>query len=432
VEAGGIVHMTGGTLTSTVGHTILDGGTLSMENSASFVGGGTLSNTGVVHGTGQISSALQNSFSGLVSVQSTDHLKFTAASNSNDGVIQLSGGTVEFTGALSNQATGRVIFARGTMQTSTLQNTGSIIISGGNADLLGALNNNATALVQVGNRSIGTFHDTVVNQPGSVFNIFFASSAVFTGDVSGLSAFIGGGAKTFQGIAAGGSLISTGSSVVESTGSLTVYSIRESALTVRGAAKVLPNGTASAFSRLSVLTIDGGALDLCDNHLILDSTDIASVKSYINSAYNAGSWNGNGLGSSSAQAQRTSLHHTALGYATASSLGVGTFDGQPVNGLSVLVRYAYSGDANLDGVVNALDFNALASSFGGASNRFWYQGDFNYDGMTNTLDFNALAINFNAALPGSPLGSLVPEPATSSACAIALIGTRRWRRRCAR
>ena len=87
------------------------------------------------------------------------------------------------------------------------------------------------------------------------------------------------------------------------------------------------------------------------------------------------------------------------------------FDGQSVDGSSVLVRYTWSGDANLDGVVNALDFNALASNFGGASNRFWYQGDFNYDGMTNTADFNALASNFNLALPSPALGCLSLSPA---------------------
>lgn len=79
-----------------------------------------------------------------------------------------------------------------------------------------------------------------------------------------------------------------------------------------------------------------------------------------------------------------------------------------------MLRYTYLGDANLDGHVNALDFNAVATNFGSAPGREWYQGDFNYDGSTNTLDFNALASNFNLSLaaPSVPvLGTLVPEPA---------------------
>ena len=78
----------------------------------------------------------------------------------------------------------------------------------------------------------------------------------------------------------------------------------------------------------------------------------------------------------------------------------------------------FNGDFNYDGTVNSLDFNALATNFGG-TNDFWNQGDFNYDGLVNSLDFNFIAANFNAtalpgaALPSTPaLGTLVPEPAT--------------------
>ena len=63
------------------------------------------------------------------------------------------------------------------------------------------------------------------------------------------------------------------------------------------------------------------------------------------------------------------------------------------------MRYTWSGDANLDGLVNALDFNALASNFGGASGKFWHQGDFNYDSKTDLTDFTYLASNFNQILP---------------------------------
>src|SRR5262249_29216220 len=93
---------------------------------------------------------------------------------------------------------------------------------------------------------------------------------------------------------------------------------------------------------------------------------------------------------------------------------------------TVLIRYTRYGDANLDGVVNALDFNALASRFG-QSGKLWSDGDWNYDGMVNTLDFNALAVNFNQALPVPALGgSLVPEPSLLVIPALAL---RRFRGR---
>jgi plastocyanin len=77
------------------------------------------------------------------------------------------------------------------------------------------------------------------------------------------------------------------------------------------------------------------------------------------------------------------------------------------------------GDANLDGIVNLSDFNALAANFG-QSNRTWEQGDFNEDGSVNLTDFNLLAANFGKEIEPAPPGStisfgfggnaLVPEP----------------------
>jgi hypothetical protein len=101
--------------------------------------------------------------------------------------------------------------------------------------------------------------------------------------------------------------------------------------------------------------------------------------------------------------------------------------GQSIDNTSVLARLTYNGDANLDGKVNALDFNALATNFGKTS-QFWSNGDFNYDGTVNTQDFTALAGNFNAPPLTEPaLGTLVPEPACL--LAVGVIGLLARRRR---
>jgi hypothetical protein len=50
-------------------------------------------------------------------------------------------------------------------------------------------------------------------------------------------------------------------------------------------------------------------------------------------------------------------------------------------------------DTNQDGRVNAMDFNILATHFGG-SGKNSSQGDFNVDGIVNSTDFNLLAISF--------------------------------------
>jgi hypothetical protein len=94
-----------------------------------------------------------------------------------------------------------------------------------------------------------------------------------------------------------------------------------------------------------------------------------------------------------------------------------------------VVRYTFSGDANTDGIVNALDFTALANHFN-QSGKFWSDGDSNYDGVVNALDFNSIATNYGATLP-SPLalGSLVPEPTAITLATLAVFVLAQRRRR---
>src|SRR5207302_11307484 len=94
-----------------------------------------------------------------------------------------------------------------------------------------------------------------------------------------------------------------------------------------------------------------------------------------------------------------------------------TFSGQSVDSSAVLIRYVYSGDANLDGAVDTIDFNLLASSFG-QSGKSWFNGDFNYSGTVDMIDFNLLASNFGQTLP-APV-ALVPEGSFSVLFALSL------------
>src|SRR5581483_7960171 len=109
------------------------------------------------------------------------------------------------------------------------------------------------------------------------------------------------------------------------------------------------------------------------------------------------------------------------------ALNGGLFAGISVDQSALLLRTTYAGDADLNGVVNALDFSVLVSHFGSAT-QLWSAGDFNYDGTVNTLDFNLLATNFGATLTNPVLGSLVPEP-TTIASLVALTALLRRRRK---
>ena len=68
--------------------------------------------------------------------------------------------------------------------------------------------------------------------------------------------------------------------------------------------------------------------------------------------------------------------------------------------------YFLRGDASGDRVVNAMDFNALATHFGSASAGF-AGGDFNFDGTVNTEDFSDMATRWGTVLaapaPSQPI-----------------------------
>jgi hypothetical protein len=84
--------------------------------------------------------------------------------------------------------------------------------------------------------------------------------------------------------------------------------------------------------------------------------------------------------------------------ATIIATGIAGASGNPMAANYNLDFFVLAADANHDGVVNALDFNALATNFGGPSPSF-SGGDFNYDGQVNTLDFAALAQRFGRTVP---------------------------------
>jgi hypothetical protein len=178
-----------------------------------------------------------------------------------------------------------------------------------------------------------------------------------------------------------------------------------------------------------------GAIDIANNALIDDyasSNPIADIRTAIARGYNGGAWNGNGITSSHAAAiaaDPSSLHKTAIGFADASTLSVSSFAGQTVDQSSVLVRYTFAADANLDGAVNSADFDALAGHFNSAA-PLWSSGDFNFDGTVNALDFNFLATNFGSALSSVPLGTVVPEPSAALIASAAILLVRSRQRNC--
>jgi hypothetical protein len=230
--------------------------------------------------------------------------------------------------------------------------------------------------------------------------------------------------------------------VVNSTpGSLSVRHLRRAAsatagLTLSaGTLRVLANGTPNdpaGTSVVSSLAITPGAvLDLTNNSAVIDytgavGTQVDDVRQHLQSGR---------LTSSSADAARR------LGYGDNAVLGRTSFAGQTVDGSSILIKYTYAGDANLDGQVDITDLGNLATAWQTAGP--WTSGDFDYSNFVDITDLGMLATNWQAGV-GSPLrpGDLtlsealasfglpsvaVPEP--TWLCTVSLAGLLAIRRR---
>ncbi|MEM7682332.1 MAG: sulfatase-like hydrolase/transferase [Planctomycetota bacterium] len=87
-----------------------------------------------------------------------------------------------------------------------------------------------------------------------------------------------------------------------------------------------------------------------------------------------------------------------------------------------LLDMATPGDANLDGVVDLLDFDVLAQRFGDGAVHGALQADHNGDGTVDLLDFDVLAANFGVTNSG-----VVPEPATAVMLGLLGVAMRRCR-----
>ena len=155
----------------------------------------------------------------------------------------------------------------------------------------------------------------------------------------------------------------------------------------------------------------GGKLDLADNDLVIDYDDASPIGSsdgavysgiagLIQAARNGGGWNGSKGIFTSESAALTGL--TTLGVGESSALlGLGAgetavFAGATVDDTAVLLKYTYTGDANLDGFISGDDYGAIDFTAGVAGASGYANGDFNYDGLISGDDYSAIDFNLTA------------------------------------
>jgi len=269
--------------------------------------------------------------------------------------------------------------------------------SGGQALLPVTLSSSIPLTINAGaNDAAGGSNDSIT------LNAASGSSIRFIGGGGNDAMTISGGALTFN------SDLGADSSALALTvagGAAATFAAPQHlrSLTVNGLA-TMPSTVVGGVLTTKSLTVAGGKLDLTDNTLVVDYSGMSPIGSWTGTAYdgitgliqsgrNGGAWNGNGIVTSAASGNLTTL-------------GVAEIAGD------VVVKFTYGGDANLDGKINVddygrIDFNVNLGTSG------WYNGDFNYDGKVNVDDYGI--IDFNIGIQGPPLLSSVPSAGTGSA-----------------
>ncbi|MBC8106512.1 MAG: retropepsin-like domain-containing protein [Anaerolineae bacterium] len=184
-------------------------------------------------------------------------------------------------------------------------------------------------------------------------------------------------------------------------GAVLMNNVRAGTLALNaGTLAVATNGTNAGASRVTALSIAGGAsptatLDLNDNDLLIENGTYAAVKDAIAFARHSGAWDRPGLTSSAA---RNSLpKNKTLGTLTGAdylTTGTSTFNSFPVTSGNVLVKYTYYGDTDFNGLVDFDDYARVDAGFN--NNRTgWFNGDVDYNNIVDFDDYSLIDMAFN-------------------------------------
>jgi T5SS/PEP-CTERM-associated repeat protein len=200
----GTVTQVGDLATLSATNGVVNNGTLQLNGVAATVNG-FVANLGTLQGTGKLTAGMSNGTIGTVRARSGDYLVIAGNTGStNLGNIELSGGTLEFTAALSNLANG-FISGRGEFRGGTaspggfgLSNSGVMAFSGGTTDIRGDVQNNSGARVVNAGGGVVTFYDDVTHN-GTEIRTNAGSRTVFFGSQGGAGPFTGTGVVEYNG-----------------------------------------------------------------------------------------------------------------------------------------------------------------------------------------------------------------------------------------
>jgi hypothetical protein len=298
-------------------------------------------------------------------------------------------------------------------------------------------NSGGTALPAVQLSAIGTLILDAASNEGAGDDTFIINSA---GNFSGGSTTLGiaagsgnntltvnGGAPNLDtnfGAAAGQNLAVTvaNSAVVNLPSSQNLKSLTQS-----GTSRVNLAGT-DKLLKTSGLTLGANSiLDLDGNDMIVQATAptrsavMSAITGWIKTARNTSPtrWMGNGITSSVAAANAARNTGVAARINEVSGGGVllTSFDGQSVDVNSILLKYTYEGDANLNGRIEPDDFAAIDAGFINRATGYG-NGDFDFSGSIDSDDYFAIDRAFGSQGATLSGGSLEPAPQAPAAAEI--------------
>jgi hypothetical protein len=150
-------------------------------------------------------------------------------------------------------------------------------------------------------------------------------------------------------------------------------------------------------------------LDLLAGTLIIDygagaTSPFASLSSYLATGRGIGAnWQGPAGILSSVAATRGGVTALALGEAAALFGLTGNesaaFAGQTVDATTVMIKYTYDGDSNLDGLIDAADYGVIDNFVQFPGSNGYFNGDFNYDGVIDAQDYGIIDNNIQVQGP---------------------------------
>jgi autotransporter-associated beta strand protein len=444
MTASGTLTALGGprTLNNTIRHTA---GALTIAGTNAFTLAGEYQPLGTLV---NITNTATTTFSGVVSrggfFKTGAGTLVVTGNNTFPGTMSAGNGTTS--GGMiilrSNNATGSTAGQTQAVAGSTVAVDGGITIPNGELFIMAGTGVGGAGALRslTGNNTwggrvagVGTTGNSVGADAGSTLTIngaYSASNATLTLSIS----------KT------GAGQVNVGSTVfaetAPATGTFNGSLITNGTLSVDAGKLRVNNSTANngADARIGALSIAGGpaaptaVLDLSNTRMLVNygtnASPVQDIRQYLRAGFNNGAWNGNGIISSKAATSPNAGEggKTGLGYRD----DAGT--------TTVLVRYTYLGDADLNGQVDVNDLGALATAW--QTTGLWKDGDFDYNNSVDVNDLGLLATNWQAGV-GNPLGPgslqealsqlglpnvTVPEPTTVGVLALGALGLTRRRR----